>query len=397
MNLQTTIDFDLKRFFLWWGGELAFLIPKRIKLLFSDRSGYLLFSETEAGFAIDFYQEDQTQAILRRHISALETDSFQQLKTQHPELERACSVLRLKPHQAIQKTLFLPVAAQENLQQVIRFELDRYTPFNADQVYFKAIPIGKTEQDQLEVLLVVTPKNFLDQQLAQLQAWGVQLSRVDYQDAEETLPFNQSLYNLLPERYQPKQSLLANSIHWLLAGLLLAAIAATLSWPVWQEGQYVERLKDQIKLLEKETQIIEEQQHEIEAVRDKTARLLAIKNESPALIDVLNELSNLLKEDTWLTHFQFSEKHLQIQGQSPAASTLIGILEASDFFSNVSFVSPLTQDKTTGRERFQISMDVEMPEQANEAPEVETSPDEAEPEDSTAPSSTDTAGEANDE
>lgn len=84
---------------------------------------------------------------------------------------------------------------------------------------------------------------------------------------------------------------------------------------------------------------------------------------------MLNELSKLLKDDTWLTHFQYTDKHLQVQGQSPAASALIGILEASPYFANVAFVSPLTQDKNTGRERFQISMDV--------AAVAETEPSEA--------------------
>jgi general secretion pathway protein L len=79
------------------------------------------------------------------------------------------------------------------------------------------------------------------------------------------------------------------------------------------------------------------------------------------LLAVLNELSHLLNDETWLTHMHFADNQLQIQGQSPAASTLISTLEASDFFSSVSFVSPLTQDKTTGRERFQISMTVTAP------------------------------------
>ncbi|MFK5948781.1 MAG: fimbrial assembly protein, partial [Methylococcales bacterium] len=47
-----------------------------------------------------------------------------------------------------------------------------------------------------------------------------------------------------------------------------------------------------------------------------------------------------------------------IQGQSPTASALISVIEASVLFSNARFVSPLTQDKKTGMERFQISMDV---------------------------------------
>jgi general secretion pathway protein L len=147
----------------------------------------------------------------------------------------------------------------------------------------------------------------------------------------------------------------------LLNGLLLLLFLAVLIWPVWQEGQAVDVLKNHIKTLEKETRVIEEQQHEIDALRQQTQRLIDIKTQSPALVAVLNELSTLLKDDSWLTHFQFADKRLQIQGQSPAASSLIGVLESSGFFSNVSFVSPLTQDKATGRERFQISMDVSPP------------------------------------
>jgi general secretion pathway protein L len=49
---------------------------------------------------------------------------------------------------------------------------------------------------------------------------------------------------------------------------------------------------------------------------------------------------------------------LQIQGESPAASGLIAVLEDSALFSNAKFVSPVTQDTTTGLERFQITVDV---------------------------------------
>ena len=34
------------------------------------------------------------------------------------------------------KTLDLPLAAAENLREVLTFEMDRQTPFTADQVYF---------------------------------------------------------------------------------------------------------------------------------------------------------------------------------------------------------------------------------------------------------------------
>ncbi|OAI04676.1 fimbrial assembly protein [Methylomonas methanica] len=361
MNLQTSIDFDLKRFFQWWGRELAFLVPNRLRSLLTDRSGALVFSAADADFQINFYRDTEQQTPMTWRLDSDIADSYQSLKAQNPDFDKAECILRLDNTQALKKIVYLPAAAQENLQQVVGFELDRYTPFKAEQVYFAAIPLGKTEHGQIEVLLVFTPKTLLDEQLGKLQALGIQPLRVDYGHASTVCPVDAPAYNLLPERYQPRGNALAQAMHWLLNGLLLLLFLAVLIWPVWQEGQAVDVLKNHIKTLEKETRVIEEQQHEIDALRQQTQRLIDIKTQSPALVAVLNELSTLLKDDSWLTHFQFADKRLQIQGQSPAASSLIGLLESSGFFSNVSFVSPLTQDKATGRERFQISMDVSPP------------------------------------
>lgn len=361
MNLQTTIDFDLKRFFQWWGRELAFLVPNRLKTLLSDRSGILIFTAAGSDFDVHFHGPTELQASKSWRLDSKMPDSYQLLKTQNPDFEKAECLLRLSDTQALKKIVYLPAAAQENLQQVVGFELDRYTPFKTEQVYFAAVPLGKTEHGQIEVLLVFTPKAQLDEQLTKLHGLGVQPVRVDYRQASSDYPSATPSYNLLPARYRPNGNKLAQATHWLLNGLLLILLLAVLVWPVWQEGQAVETLKNQIKTLEKETRVIDEQQHEIDALRQQTQRLIDIKTQSPSLVAVLNELSSMLKDDTWLTHFQYTEKRLQIQGQSPAASSLIGLLEGSGFFSNVSFVSPLTQDKATGRERFQISMDVSVP------------------------------------
>lgn len=378
MNLQTTIDFDLKRFFQWWGRELAFLVPNRLKTLLSDSSGVLIFSAAGSDFDVHFRGPTELLASKSWRLDSKLPDSYQLLKAQNPDFEKAECLLRLSDTQALKKIVYLPAAAQENLQQVVGFELDRYTPFKAEQVYFAAVPLGKTEYGQIEVLLVFTPKALLDEQLTKLHGLGVQPVRVDYRQASPDYPAAAPSYNLLPERYRPNGNKLAQATHWLLNGLLLILSLAVLVWPVWQEGQAVETLKNQIKTLEKETRVIEEQQHEIDALRQQTQRLIDIKTQSPSLVAVLNELSSMLKDDTWLTHFQYTEKRLQIQGQSPAASSLIGLLEGSGFFSNVSFVSPLTQDKATGRERFQISMDVSVPaptpDSAAETPPTEPAP-----------------------
>ena len=105
-----------------------------------------------------------------------------------------------------------------------------------------------------------------------------------------------------------------------------------------------------------------DQQLDIDNIVDETQQLINIKNSASPLTKLMNRLTQLIPNDTWLTHFKYKDSKLQIQGQSPSASVLIGVLEESVLFSNARFVSPLTQDKRTGMERFKISMDVNVPE-----------------------------------
>lgn len=372
MNLQATIDLDLKRFFQWWGQELAFLVPDRLKSMLIDRHGVLLIEAKHADFQVHFYAHADEHTPKTWRLDSTIADSYQTLKARQPDFEKAECILRLDETQALKKIIYLPLAAQENLQQVVGFELDRYTPFKAEQVYFAAQPLGKTEHGQIEVLLVYTPRATLDHHLSKLQTLELQPVRVDYCQAATICPKSTPIYNLLPERYRPKRNALAQAMHWSLNGLSLLLFLAVLIWPVRQESQAVDLLKDQLKRLEKDTREIEVQQREISELLQHTQRLIDIKKQMPALDGVLNEISVLLKDDSWLTHFQYADKRLQIQGQSPAASSLIGILEASSYFSNVSFVSPLTQDKASGRERFQISMDVSAPAEATTSDSAST-------------------------
>ena len=99
-------------------------------------------------------------------------------------------------------------------------------------------------------------------------------------------------------------------------------------------------------------------QSSIDAVIDETSQLIKEKNASPDVINILNTLSLLIKDDTSLNYAQYSEGHLQIQGESPTASALLAVLEESELFSNARFASPVTQDRVSNLERFQITVDV---------------------------------------
>ncbi len=358
MNLNADVDFDLKRFFRWWGKELAFFVPEKLRRALSNETGYVYIQVLEDTFRFSREMDGQKKTIAELDFNDQGLEQFQLLLERNAELKNARLILRLNSEQAIKKILYLPSAVKENLHQVVEYEMDKYTPFNSSQVYFALKPQGKEENEHIKVLLVLTPRETLDAINLQLNAAGIYPDVIDYEDAANNFAEDFQIYNLLPEWERPVKNRMEQTITWFLSIVLLMLMVGVLVFPVWSEGQIVDSLKQQIKQLEQETRFVQSQQLEIDKIIDETEQLNQFKKNSPALLEMVDSLSDLINENTWLTHFKYKQGSLQIQGQSPTAEVLIGILEASPLFSNVRFVSPLTQDKRTGLERFQISLDV---------------------------------------
>ncbi len=358
MNLSAQIDFNIKHFFQWWARGLAYWLPEKIKPLFSESLHAIFLTVMDGTLTFKLIDEGQEQVIAQLDLSGATAENFQQLRLEHEVLQKARYILRLQPKQAIKKILYLPFAAKENLQQVITFEMDKYSPFNADQVYFSVKLLGREVNGQIKVLLVLTPKETLDSIYQQLKALEIYPDFADYEQAANNYSDDLAPYNLLPEWDVPVKNKVTWVLSWFFSVVLLILTFAVSVFPVWQAGQTVESLRLQLKQLGKATRQVQNQQLEIDGVIEETVRLIKVKQNSPSMTELINTLTLLIPIDTWLTHLKYNDGQLQIQGQSPAASALIGLLEASALFSNARFVSPLTQDKRTGKERFQISVDI---------------------------------------
>jgi general secretion pathway protein L len=366
MNLNSTIDFDIKYFFRWWFRELAFLVPEKLRKALSEKTGFLYISLQDD--RVHFYQLNGSEKKTLESFDGLDdlATKFQNLIAKHPEMAKTHLVCRLQTGQALSRMLFLPAAAKENLRQVVAFEMDKYMPFSADQVYFDVKPIGRVENSQMKVLMVLTPKDKLDTLYGQLVDSKIYPEVIDFEDEFNDLGNDPAPYNLLPDWEKPVQSKFTQFIHLVLGVTLVGLIIAVLGYPLWQSEQTVEDMRRQLSELEKESHLVQTRQLEVDEIVAETERLIKLKRKSPSPLQLLDTLSKLVPDDTWLTHLQYREQQLQVQGQSPAASALISLLEASPRFSNARFVSPLTQDRLTGLERFQLSVDVNVLEDNNE-------------------------------
>ncbi|MGR9044377.1 MAG: PilN domain-containing protein [Gammaproteobacteria bacterium] len=359
LNLDTTINLDFKKFLHWWGGELSFLVPESVRQIVNDDQGRLIVRLIEDRLELSFQVDGETERIaeFQNNVDGM-ADLAAALK-KDSRFDKADCVLRLNDRYALAKELVFPIAVAENLQQVVAYELDRYTPFTPEQAYLAVTILEKNKASgQIKCVLILAPKEKLDMLCEELYAAGLRPIQVDYEAVENDAEAGAEPYNLLPERFRQQPALLPRLVHGGLLGAVVLLLIAALALPVVWQSQAVDELRSEIKEIEREAQKVDRLQGEMDALISQTKQLIDKKRNSPSLLELLNVLSALIKDDTWLTHFRYSEGRLQFQGQSPSASTLIALLEESKLFANARFVSPVTQDRRSGVERFQITVDV---------------------------------------
>jgi len=136
------------------------------------------------------------------------------------------------------------------------------------------------------------------------------------------------------------------------AGLLALALASH----AWIERVFYSRTLDRaLRNLEVRAQEVRSQNQETSALETRAAVLENIRAGNWQRLQMLQELTKLLPNGTWLQELHISEDTVEINGNSDHAAELVPPLENSPYFTQVEFTAPITRDNQN-REVFRIRM-----------------------------------------
>ncbi len=119
-------------------------------------------------------------------------------------------VIALPASQVLRKSVVLPAAVEENLHQTLAYDLDRHTPFKADEVYFDAIVVGRdAARKEIRVDLAAALKSFVDQVRRRVESWGARVVAVTPESPSGAAALAATTLNLLPPDERPDTSRMA--------------------------------------------------------------------------------------------------------------------------------------------------------------------------------------------
>lgn len=345
----------VNRFFAWWFGELRGCLPTAISgFLFGSHERLVVtLDSTGAGF------------VLRRNGEArdlgrvgLDAETGKTLEKAAGKLLRRGGAsaspvtLRLPAGQVLRPTVELPIAAAENLREVLAFEMDRHTPFSSDEVLFDFRVAGSdADLERLNVEMLVARKRDVDDALAFAGSMGLSPDRITGTTVGGSAA---DVFNLLPRSERPGPSRLIPRLTAAMAVVTLALAGAAL-------GLSLDRKQRTLELFDARVSELRATTGETGRMEEKVERLLAVSNyllekkqHQPLMVEILDEVTRQLPDQHWLVGFSFHDGAIQLTGYSDDPSSVLRLLEQSDLFSEARFTSPVTMDPRIGKELFNM-------------------------------------------
>lgn len=359
----------IRRIFAWWRDELSSFVPGRIRRWFAGSVSIVAVDYLANGLVLRRVGGDGApdQAIARIDMpdGSIAAGGLADLRNSVESLlvkeagKNPAVTLNLPPEQVFSRVVTLPAAAAENLRQVMRYDLERRTPFKPDDVYFDVHPAGRrSDSGEIDAQLHVVPRRVLDDAVGMLANLGLRPDRAGIAPGAAAAGPELAQVNFLPpaQRHSvPKGlALLTGFLAVLTAGLLFL----TAFVPLEKERMRSVTLAKELSVMRTRATVAVRLEDELRKAAKRSRFIQEKKARAPAIVRVLKDLTLLIPDGTWLFQFRIKDGQVAIQGHSPAASTLIETIEQGRLFGNAGFQSGLARNPKTGLERFHITFDL---------------------------------------
>ncbi len=291
--------------------------------------------------------------------SAMESQTF----TRSALAQRGGSVaLVAGDANGFRRVVELPLAVAGRLQQVLGFELDRLTPLRASDLYYDFRVLDRNAAaGSCRVEVVAVPRSRVAPWLADAQQKNLEVTRLilaptDIDSSLNLLTSSQTETDA-PSRY-----------HWvntaLIALCVLLAIALA-AFPLWQMRQRVLELQPVEASAKTEAEAASILQHQLEKQIGEYNLPLARKHGSPLIVQIIDDLTKRLPDDTWAQSFEIKTtpnpkdpkdkvREVIVQGETGSGGKILQLFQESPLLKDPVFKATMTR-VAPNAERFHVS------------------------------------------
>jgi general secretion pathway protein L len=256
------------------------------------------------------------------------------------------------------RPLDLPKRAAEFLDAMVGSQIDRLTPWTANEATFSWTAPVETSNERINLTVIAAPKARMNPLIRLAEYCGagsvaLYATRQGSDASTDGRPAMVGATKVLEKRMRGAVDV-ARVRRILAAVLLTAAVSATLSLGIANVvGGRLDEQQRQLssKISERRAAL----RLKLASSNDEAQGILVRrKHATPSNVVVLDALSRILPDNTYVTELRIEKDKLQVVGVTQDAPSLVKLLEQSPHFAHATFFAPTTRSANDPGERFHI-------------------------------------------
>ncbi len=354
----------LAEFFAWWGQNLLDLVPAALRNRAGAGADALVVDATEPGVITLRRRRNGVESKLAT-VRLDDTAPAAFLKALPNRRPDELISLRVAPALVLEREVSLPLAAERDYERVVGYDMERLTPFAADEVFWGVQLTARDKaRGKIALVLSIVPRAAIADVVRRLTAAGLppaMLETAPASGAPGGAPGGAPWGALggapgggrsirLSHDGRRSGGMLARAVPVFAAGLVLFVVIS----PFLRQALVLSRLESREGALKPQIA-------EVEALR---ARILGTGTGGDAVaaemrrtgdaLAALAAITEILPDESYLSEFTLRERKLNLTGLSTSAAKLIAALSDDPRVRNPAFSAPVTRNDTVRLDVFSI-------------------------------------------
>jgi general secretion pathway protein L len=335
-------------FFRSWTDSVAAAVIAAFDRVSSPRV-IRLIEQDNGGFAVESAGKSEN---MPAHIAF--ADGSLSAPNLAPMLKGSRVEIVLQPKRFLFRPLELPARARDFLDGIVRAQIDRLTPWSSSEAVFGCSSPIESGAESITTVIAATTRKVA---MAYVQAVSIfhpaavaVCTDVVERNAGRVKVFEQKARGHLDAVRLSRAlfaGLAATTVCALLAVIAAAYVADSLGA---QEDELARQISQRRAAIRASSD---------GGDRSPLAALERRKHETPASVIVLDALTQVLPDHTYITELHMAGTKLQIVGITRDAPSLIPLIEQSQHFTRATFYAPTTRSSSEPGERFHIEARIE--------------------------------------
>jgi len=343
----------LRSFLAWWLGELAGMAPRGLLRALALAPPVLTLECAGERLVVAFRRGERGE---RSETVGFGATGPASLRDVVPRVldgtppENVFVELIIDQGRALRRGVRVPRAAAREIAGVVSFEIERHTPYRADEVIYDwSTDVAAGDGTELAVDLVMAPRKIVGQLVAAARDGGLA------PDAIRVATGETSRADLPLEAAGIEAAGRGGLIRFLTASAVALGIVAA-GMPVFLRHQAATALD--VAVERQRARVATAGRRDAAASRrSATLRaIIAAKGAAPRVTRIVDRLSAILPDGTWLHHVSVLDGEVVIEGMTDRSTRLAELLEASPLFASVRYNAPVTRERGGRIERFSFAL-----------------------------------------